>query len=157
MNGSSLLTLLPVVCVITTTSCLTETAKFPENLQKQWTETSMIDETLLSISGTHQVVSMQPESMGYTRLQLYIKASSKTRAVISEVGLPDIIRETNRPLRMPRLELFYIKKGVVYKFEGIKQLTDYYPDKPVVESISGTSQRELDHMKELTELQGAVR
>ena len=148
---------LATAAFLSLTQCVTEMAKFPQTVKDQWGETSMIDTTLVSVSGTLQIVTAQPESSGYNRLRIYQKASAKVRRLVAAEGLPEFIRETNRPLLFPRLELFYLKKGKKVQFEGQKQFTSYYADGPTSQPLSQTAPADLDHMRELSDLQKNVR
>jgi hypothetical protein len=132
--------------------CVTEAVKFPEKVRDQWNETSMVDQTLLANSGSMEVVISQPESLGYQRLQVYLNASAKVRSVIASEGNPDVLRETNRPMRLPRLDLFYIRHGRMYQFNGIRQLTSHYPDPPSVCPIPAEDGHAIQRMQSISEL-----
>lgn len=134
------------------TGCVTEVVKFPEKVRDQWNETSMIDQTLLGNSGSMEIVVSQPESLGYQRLQVYQNASAKVRSVIASEGNPDVLRETNRLMRFPRLDLFYIRSGRMYQFNGIRQLTSHYPDPPSVSPIPAVESAAIRRMQSLSEL-----
>jgi hypothetical protein len=140
------------VVLLLLTGCVTEAVKFPEKVRDQWNETSMVDQTLLANSGSMEVVISQPESLGYQRLQVYQNASAKVRSVIASEGNPDVLRETNRPMRLPRLDLFYIRHDRMYRFNGIRQLTSHYPDPPSVCPIPAEDSNAIRRMQSLSEL-----
>lgn len=132
--------------------CVTEVAKFPGKVRDQWNESSMIDETLLANSGSMEVVTTQPESLGYQRLQVYQNSSAKVRDLIASKGIPDVLRETNRTLRFPRLDLFYIREGRMCQFNGIRQLTSHYPDPPSFSPIPAEDSNAIRRMQSLSDL-----
>ncbi|SKA97083.1 hypothetical protein SAMN02745166_02539 [Prosthecobacter debontii] len=137
-------------------SCVTEVQKFPGSVKQQWVETSMIDDTLLEVSGQLQVVASMPQSLGYERLCIYQKASHQVRSVIDAEGTPDFIRETNQFLRFPILEMFYLHQNKMYRFAGQKGLSVYGDPPPAPQPIPNSAQGEIKRMRALKSLQQSL-